>query len=89
MITFEYVLLAGVNDTLKDAKRLTKLLRPLRAKLNLIPFNPFKGCAFQRPDEATVLSFQKVLTDRHYTTIIRRSKGTDIGAACGQLRAIA
>jgi len=87
MITFEYVLMAGVNDTLRDAERLTKLLRPLRAKINLIPFNPFEGCAFQRPDEETVLAFQKVLTDRHYTAIIRHSKGTDIGAACGQLRA--
>jgi 23S rRNA (adenine2503-C2)-methyltransferase len=89
MITFEYVLLAGVNDTPRDAERLTKRLGPLRAKINLIPFNSFEGCAFQRPDEQTVLTFQKVLRDRHYTAIIRHSKGTDIGAACGQLRATA
>jgi len=89
MITFEYVLMAGVNDTFRDAERLTKLLRPLRAKINLIPFNPFEGCAFQRPDEETVLAFQKVLMDRHYTAIIRHSKGADIGAACGQLTASA
>jgi 23S rRNA (adenine2503-C2)-methyltransferase len=87
MITFEYVLLSGVNDRLEDARRLAKLLRPLRAKINLIPFNPFEGCSFKRPDEPSVLAFQKILTDNHYTTMIRWSKGLDIGAACGQLRA--
>jgi 23S rRNA (adenine2503-C2)-methyltransferase len=86
MITFEYVLIAGMNDRLEDAKRLTKILRPLRAKINLIPFNSFEGCPFTRPDEATILAFQKMLMDHHYTAIIRRSKGGDIGAACGQLR---
>jgi 23S rRNA (adenine2503-C2)-methyltransferase len=87
MITFEYVLIAGVNDRSSDAERLAKLLRPLRAKINLIPFNPHEGCEFGRPDEGEILAFQEVLTDRHFTTIIRRSKGADIGAACGQLRA--
>ena len=85
MITFEYVLIAGINDAPEDAKRLAALLRPLRAKINLIPFNAFEGSAFMRPEESSVLAFQKVLTDHHYTTIIRRSKGSDIGAACGQL----
>jgi 23S rRNA (adenine2503-C2)-methyltransferase len=86
MITFEYVMLAGINDTPEDAKRLAGLLHPLRAKINLIPFNPFDGCAFERPEEEATLAFQKVLTDKHYTAIIRRSKGQDVGAACGQLR---
>ena len=87
MITFEYVLIAGLNDKPEDAQRLAKILRPLRAKINLIPFNSFEGSPFARPDEATILAFQEVLIDRHYTTIIRQSKGSDIGAACGQLRA--
>lgn len=86
MITFEYVLISGVNDRDEDACRLARLLKPLRAKINLIPFNPFEGSRFKRPDETTILAFQKILTDNHYTTLIRRSKGGDIGAACGQLR---
>ena len=86
-IMFEYVLIAGVNDTPADAERLAKLLRPLRAKINLIPFNPYEATEFKRPEEGAILAFQKVLMDRHYTAIIRYSKGGDIGAACGQLRA--
>ena len=87
MITFEYVLIAGVNDGPEDAKRLARLLKPLRAKVNLIPFNPFEGSEFKRPEETAVLAFQKVLVDRHFTATVRQSKGGDIGAACGQLRA--
>ncbi len=87
MITFEYVMLAGINDSPEDAKRMAKLLHPLRAKINLIPFNPFQGCAFTRPEDEAILAFQKILIDKHYTVIIRRSKGQDVGAACGQLRA--
>jgi 23S rRNA (adenine2503-C2)-methyltransferase len=86
MITFEYVLIAGLNDRPEDAKRLANILRPLRAKINLIPFNPFEGSTFTTPDEETILVFQKILMDRHYIASIRRSKGSDIGAACGQLR---
>jgi 23S rRNA (adenine2503-C2)-methyltransferase len=86
-IMFEYVLIAGVNDTPMDAERLAELLRPMRAKINLIPFNPYEGTEFRRPEEGSILAFQKVLLDRHYTAIIRYSKGGDIGAACGQLRA--
>lgn len=84
-IMFEYVLIAGVNDTPKDAERLAKMLRPLRAKINLIPFNPYEGTEFKRPDEGTILAFQQALLDRHYTVITRYSKGADICAACGQL----
>ena len=86
-IMFEYVLIAGVNDTPRDAERLARLLRPIRAKINLIPFNPYEGAEFRRPEEDSILTFQKVLLDRHYTAIVRHSKGGDIGAACGQLRA--
>ncbi len=86
-ITFEYVLLKGINDTLDDARRLSRLLGPLRAKINLIPFNEFEGAPFQRPEEGHILAFQKVLLDRHMTAIIRASKGSEISAACGQLGA--
>jgi 23S rRNA (adenine2503-C2)-methyltransferase len=86
-ITFEYILIADVNDSPAEARRLAKLLRPIRSKINLIPFNPHPGSAFRRPEESAVLAFQKILLDSHYTTIIRRSKGQDIAAACGQLAA--
>ncbi len=85
-ITFEYVLLKGVNDTSEDARRLAKLLRGIRCKVNLIPFNPFPGSAFARPDDTNVLGFQKILLDHHYITPVRESRGRDISAACGQLR---
>jgi 23S rRNA (adenine2503-C2)-methyltransferase len=85
-ITFEYILLQGINDTPDDARRLADLLRPIRAKINLIPFNEHAGCNYRRPDEGTVLIFQKILIDRRYTAIIRHSKGQEISAACGQLR---
>lgn len=84
-IMFEYVLISGVNDTPRDAERLARLLRPLRAKINLIPFNPFEGTAFERPEEDAILAFQEILLDHHFTVIIRQSKGNDICAACGQL----
>ena len=86
-ITFEYVLLKDVNDTDKDANRLAKILRPVKSKINLIPFNPHKGCQYQRPDEDRILRFQKILIDKNYTVMIRQSKGQDISAACGQLAA--
>lgn len=86
-ITFEYILIKGVNDSEADAKRLVKLLNRVRAKINLIPFNEFGGCEFKRPEEPTVLRFQEILKKGNYTTVIRKSKGTDISAACGQLRA--
>jgi 23S rRNA (adenine2503-C2)-methyltransferase len=85
-ITFEYVLLKGVNDTAADAHRLAGLLRGIRCKVNLIPFNPFPGSEFGRPDDAAVRRFQKILLDHHYTAPLRESRGRDISAACGQLR---
>jgi 23S rRNA (adenine2503-C2)-methyltransferase len=84
-ITFEYVLLKDVNDTLEDAGRLVKLLRGMRCKVNLIPHNPYPGSPFQRPSEAHVLAFQRVLADAAFTAPIRWSHGADISAACGQL----
>jgi 23S rRNA (adenine2503-C2)-methyltransferase len=85
-ITFEYVLLRDVNDSLADAERLTRLLRGIRCKINLIPFNPFTGSEFNRPSDLQVRRFQRILLDRHYTAPVRESRGRDISAACGQLR---
>jgi 23S rRNA (adenine2503-C2)-methyltransferase len=85
-ITFEYVLLGGVNDFPEDAERLSKLLRGIKCKVNLIPFNPFPGSEFKRPTDASVRRFQKILLDYHYTAPVRESRGRDISAACGQLR---
>jgi 23S rRNA (adenine2503-C2)-methyltransferase len=84
-ITFEYVLLKDINDSVKDAERLARRLRPIKSKINLIPFNGYEGCRYQCPAEDTILRFQKILIDQNYTVIIRRSKGQDISAACGQL----
>ena len=84
-LTFEYVLLRGVNDTEQDAKRLVKLLNGIRCKVNLIPFNEFSGNAFRRPDDAVVLQFQKVLRHANLDVFIRKSKGRDVLGACGQL----
>ena len=86
-ITFEYILIKGINDSEKDARRLAKLLRPIRSKINLIPLNPHEGCDFERSAEAVINKFQDILIEKNYTVIIRKSKGQDISAACGQLRA--
>ena len=85
-ITFEYVLIGGVNDTRADAKRLVKLLRGIPCKVNLIPYNPHDQSNMKRPPEETVRAFQKVIADSNMTVLIRESKGQDILAACGQLR---
>jgi len=85
-ITFEYILIKDVNDTIADARRLAKLLRPVKAKINLIPFNEHPESEFKRPDQSGIEAFQAELLKQHYTAIIRWSKGADISAACGQLR---
>jgi 23S rRNA (adenine2503-C2)-methyltransferase len=88
-VFFEYVLLDGVNDSPEDAAQLAWLLRGVRAKVNLIPFNDWEGAedaGFRRPPIARILAFQSVLLDAGLTTTVRWSKGEDIGAACGQLR---
>lgn len=86
-ITFEYVMLAGINDTTDDAGRLIKLLQGIPCKVNLIPFNPYEGSEYRRPDDERVLQFQKILLSGNITALIRKSKGQDILAACGQLKA--
>jgi 23S rRNA (adenine2503-C2)-methyltransferase len=85
-VFFEYVLLEGVNDSIEDARQLARLLRGVRAKVNLIPFNDWEGSGFRRPPLARILAFQSVLLEAGITTTVRWSKGEDIGAACGQLR---
>lgn len=85
-ITFEYVILRGLNDSKADAQRILHLLKGIPAKVNLIPFNAHPASPYERPDILEVMAFQKYLLDRHMTTTIRISKGPDILAACGQLR---
>jgi 23S rRNA (adenine2503-C2)-methyltransferase len=84
-ITFEYVLLDGVNDTPEDARRLVRLLSGIKAKVNLLPLNEAPGIAFHRPSDARVNAFAAILADRDVTVSVRRSRGRDIRAACGQL----
>jgi 23S rRNA (adenine2503-C2)-methyltransferase len=84
-IFFEYVMLDQVNDSLEDARRLARLLRGVRGKVNLIPFNDWEGSEFRRPPLSTILAFQSVLLGAGIPTTVRWSKGEDIGAACGQL----
>jgi len=86
-LTCEYVLLADVNDSPADARRLSELLRGLRAKVNLIPWNPAPGLPFSPPTEARLAEFQQILTQQRLLAFIRRSRGQDINAACGQLAA--
>jgi len=85
-ITFEYVLLGGVNDSSDNAKEVTKLLRGMRCKVNLIALNPGPGIEFTTPDEARVAAFQKILRDAGVPAFVRRPRGRDIYAACGQLK---
>lgn len=85
-ITFEYILISGINDTAEDAKRLARLLSGIRCKVNLIPLNPSEQGTLKRPTDSRILAFQKILTDNHITALIRESRGQDIFAACGQLR---
>jgi 23S rRNA (adenine2503-C2)-methyltransferase len=84
-ITFEYVLLKDVNDSPDDARRLARLLAGIKAKVNLIPLNPAPGIPYERPSDANVDRFAHILADRHLTVSVRKSRGQDIRAACGQL----
>jgi 23S rRNA (adenine2503-C2)-methyltransferase len=84
-ITFEYVLIRGINDSEEDARRVALLLRGIRAKINLIPFNEHPESPFQRPGEKFVQRFQEVLRAGGFTPSVRQSRGEDILAACGQL----
>jgi 23S rRNA (adenine2503-C2)-methyltransferase len=86
-ITFEYVLLKGVNDSLEDAGKIIKLLRGISCKINLIPYNRNEGIPFETPAPAAVEAFGDYLHSRGFTVIVRWSKGGDIKSACGQLAA--
>jgi 23S rRNA (adenine2503-C2)-methyltransferase len=85
LLTFEYILIDGVNSSIQDARKLAGLLKGQRCKLNLIVLNEFPGSPFKSPAKKEVQAFQQTLIDSHYTTILRASKGSDILAACGQL----
>jgi len=87
-ITFEYVMLKGINSSEEDALRLTQILKGIPPKINLIPFNPWEGCEFKKPEEYEILKFQEILASKGYSVFIRKSKGKDILAACGQLKAL-
>jgi 23S rRNA (adenine2503-C2)-methyltransferase len=84
-ITFEYVLLAGVNDSPEDARRLVRLLEGIKGKVNLLPLNEAPGIPYRRPDDARVNAFARALAERGLIVSVRRSRGRDIRAACGQL----
>jgi 23S rRNA (adenine2503-C2)-methyltransferase len=84
-ITFEYILMDGINDSLKDAGALASLLRGIRCKVNLIPFNEYKGTTLKRPATQAVDQFQQYLSSKNVTVLVRYSKGNEIAAACGQL----
>lgn len=84
-ITFEYVMLAGVNDRLDDARQLARLLSGVKSKLNLIPLNPAPGIPFERPADDVIDRFAKTLAERGVIVSVRKSRGRDIRAACGQL----
>jgi 23S rRNA (adenine2503-C2)-methyltransferase len=84
-ITIEYTLVAGKNDTVDEARKLTRLLRGLSVKVNLIPMNPIEASTLGPPNLAGVLAFQRILCDAGYSCFIRRRRGDDVSAACGQL----
>jgi 23S rRNA (adenine2503-C2)-methyltransferase len=84
-ITFEYVMLKGVNDAPDHARELAKLLSSVPSKVNLIPFNPFPDSGFERSDAERVRRFQKILIDAGFVATVRKTRGDDIDAACGQL----
>jgi 23S rRNA (adenine2503-C2)-methyltransferase len=84
-LTFEYVLLAGVNDHADDARRLAKLVRGITCKINLIPFNEFPGNPFRRPSERDISTFQTTLRQAGLDVFVRKSRGRDVLGACGQL----
>ena len=84
-VTFEYVMLAGVNDSTEQARQLVKLVKAVPCKINLIPFNPFAQSGYQQSDAAAVGRFRDVLMQAEITTMVRKTRGDDIDAACGQL----
>ena len=85
--TIEYVLLAGINDSDEDARRLAKWLKDIPCKINLIPFNSFDSSEYRPPSEEKVLKFQNFLIEQNFSAFIRQNRATDILGACGQLAA--
>jgi 23S rRNA (adenine2503-C2)-methyltransferase len=85
VITIEYTLIAGVNDSLEQARELAALLRQTPCKINLIPFNPFPNSGYERPGKAAITRFWESLTQAGYVVTVRTTRGDDIDAACGQL----
>ena len=85
-ITFEYVMLNGVNDSDEDARRLVKLIRGIPAKINLIPFNEWPGAPYERSDKGRIAAFADIIYKAGYASPIRTPRGEDIMAACGQLK---
>jgi len=85
-ITFEYVLIRGLNDSIDDARRLVRLVSGIPCKINLIAFNEHERCSFRSPSQEAIDVFHKYLLDKHFTVITRASRGGDISAACGQLK---
>ena len=85
-ITFEYVMLKGVNDSDADARRLVKLIAGIPAKINLIPFNPWPGAPYERSDPARIEAFGAIVNRAGYASPVRTPRGEDIMAACGQLK---
>jgi 23S rRNA (adenine2503-C2)-methyltransferase len=83
--TIAYVLIRGENDSLKDARKLVRVLHGLRCKVNLIPFNPYPETGLRRPEQGDVIAFQEFLRSKGISTHIRSSRGGDVLAACGQL----
>jgi len=85
-VTFEYVLLRGVTDSPEDALNLVKLLKGIRAKVNLIPLNEAEELGYKRSSDTAVERFQQILVDHHISAFVRKNRGNDISAACGQLK---
>ena len=85
VITVEYTMMAGINDHPSQAKQLVKVLKRLPCKLNLIPFNPFPNSGYERPDDDTIQAFKMVMVKAGIITTVRRTRGDDVDAACGQL----
>jgi len=85
-VTFEYVLMKGVTDAPEDARSLARLLKGMKAKVNLIPLNEAEELAYSRPSDAVVERFREILNDHHVDAFVRKNRGNDISAACGQLK---
>ncbi|NVK40973.1 MAG: 23S rRNA (adenine(2503)-C(2))-methyltransferase RlmN [Oceanospirillaceae bacterium] len=85
VVTVEYTLIAGVNDQPHHARELIKVLRKLPCKLNLIPFNPFPNSGYERPSEEAIQAFKQIMLNANFITTVRRTRGDEIDAACGQL----